>query len=182
MNSIDIVLGIILIYAFYRGIRKGLFATLASLIGLIAGVYGAIHFSHFAVDLLSEKLLWNSQVINLTAFGITFLIILIVVNLAGKILTKIADFAALGLVNKLLGGVFNTLKLGFICSVIFMFINASTHISGLLIPSQKKESSLLYKPVAMIGPLLLPNILEEVDKLQNNTQKKESTNQEQGSN
>ena len=55
MNSIDIVLGIILIYAFYRGIRKGLFATLASLIGLIAGVYGAIHFSHFAADLLSEN-------------------------------------------------------------------------------------------------------------------------------
>ena len=44
MNSIDIILGIILIYAFYRGIRKGLFATLASLIGLIVGVYGAIHF------------------------------------------------------------------------------------------------------------------------------------------
>ena len=108
MNSIDIVLGIILIYAFYRGIRKGLFATLASLIGLIAGVYGAIHFSHFAANLLSKTLQWSPEIINLTAFGVTFLIILIVVNLAGKILTKIADFAALGLVNKLLGGVFNT--------------------------------------------------------------------------
>ena len=51
MNSIDIILGIILIYAFYRGIRKGFFATLASLIGLIVGVYGAIHFSYFAANL-----------------------------------------------------------------------------------------------------------------------------------
>ncbi|HAH34897.1 MAG TPA: colicin V production protein, partial [Flavobacteriaceae bacterium] len=119
-------------------------------------VYGAIHFSHFAANLLSKTLQWSPEIINLTAFGVTFLIILIVVNLAGKILTKIADFAALGLVNKLLGGVFNTLKLGFICSVVFMFINASTSISGLIIPSQKKESSLLYQPVAIIGPLLLP--------------------------
>ena len=181
MNSIDIILGIILIYAFYRGIRKGLFTTLASLIGLIAGVYGAIHFSHFAANLLSKTLQWSSEVINLTAFGITFLIILIVVNLAGKILTKIADFAALGLVNKLLGGLFNTLKIAFICSVIFMFLNASTNISGLLIPSQKKESSLLYQPVSAIGPLLLPNIIEEVDKLQKNTQNSEPSKEETSS-
>ncbi len=182
MNSIDIILGIILIYAFYRGIRKGLFATLASLIGLIAGVYGAIHFSHFAANLLSKTLQWSPELINLTAFGITFLIILIVVNLAGKILTKIADFATLGLVNTILGGVFNTLKIAFICSVIFMFLNASTNISGLLITSQKKESSLLYQPVATIAPLLLPNIIKEVDKLQINTQPSDPTLQETGSN
>ena len=182
MNSIDIILGIILIYAFYRGIRKGLFATLASLIGLVAGVYGAIHFSHFATNLLSKTLQWSPEVINLTAFGCTFLVILIEVNLAGKILTKIADFAALGLVNKLLGGVFNTLKLAFICSVVFMFLNASTSVSGLLIPSHKKESSILYQPVATIGPLVLPNIIEEVDKLQKNTQNKESSKQEGESN
>ena len=182
MNSIDIILGIILIYAFYRGIRKGLFATLASLIGLIAGVYGAIHFSHFAANLLSKTFQWSPELINLTAFGITFLIILIVVNLAGKILTKIADFATLGLVNTILGGVFNTLKIAFICSVIFMFLNASTNISGLLITSQKKESSLLYQPVATIAPLLLPNIIKEVDKLQINTQPSDPTLQETGSN
>jgi len=181
MNSIDIILGIILIYAFYRGIRKGLFATLASLIGLIVGVYGAIHFSYFAANLLSKTLQWSPEIINLTAFGVTFLIILIVVNLAGKILTKIADFAALGLVNKLLGGLFNTLKIAFICSVIFMFLNASTNISGLLIPSQKKESSMLYQPVAAIGPLLLPNIIEEVDKLQKNTQDSEPSEEETSS-
>tara|TARA_B100000795_G_scaffold112494_1_gene83354 strand:- start:77529 stop:78077 length:549 start_codon:yes stop_codon:yes gene_type:complete len=178
MNTIDIILGIILIYAFYTGLKKGLFATLASLIGLIAGVYGAIHFSHFASNFLSNTLEWNSDAINLAAFGVTFLIILIVVTLAGKILTKIADFAALGLINKLLGGLFNCLKIAFIISVIFMFVNASTNISGLLIPEEKKETSLLYETVAAIGPLVLPNIIDEVDRLQNNN-KAPQTSQEQ---
>jgi membrane protein required for colicin V production len=166
MNTIDIVLGIILICAFYTGLKKGLFATLASLIGLIAGVYGAIHFSHFAANFLSNTLDWNNDAINLTAFGVTFLIIIIVVTMAGKILTKIADFAALGIINKLLGGLFNSLKIAFIVSVVFMFINASTNVSGFLIPEEKKKTSLLYEPVAAIGPLVLPNIIEEVDKLQ----------------
>ena len=40
-------------------------------------------------------------------------------GLLGKVLTKIADFAALGLINKFLGGVFNTIKIAFIISVLF---------------------------------------------------------------
>ncbi|WP_271855263.1 CvpA family protein [Patiriisocius marinus] len=163
MNLIDIVLGIILIFAFYKGLTKGLFATLASLVGLIAGVFGAIHFSHFAANYLVAKTDWAEATINLAAFAITFLIILLVVSLVGKALTKIADFAALGLINKLLGGVFSALKMAFIISVIFMFVNASKNFSGLIISEEKKENSILYEPVAMLAPLLLPNILEQVD-------------------
>lgn len=172
MNIIDIVLGIILLLAFYTGLRKGLFAALASLIGLIVGIYGAIYFSHFAVDFLSGALDWSDQTINLAAFALTFSIILILITMAGKALTKIADFAALGLINKLLGGLFNALKIAFIMSVVFMFLNASSNISGFLIPEKKKESSLLYEPIVSIALLVLPNILNEVEKLQD---KKETT-------
>ena len=168
MNLIDIVLGIILIFAFYKGLTKGLFATLASLVGLVAGVFGAIHFSHYAANFLVEKTDWTEQTISLASFAITFLIILIAVSMVGKALTKIADFAALGFLNKLLGGVFNALKIAFIISVIFMFINASKNMSGLIISEEKKERSILYEPVAMIAPFLLPNILDQVDSFRNN--------------
>lgn len=178
MNLIDIVLGIILIFAFYKGLTKGLFATLASLVGLIAGVFGAIHFSHFTANYLVAKTDWAEATINLAAFAITFLIILVVVSLVGKALTKIADFAALGLINKLLGGVFSALKIAFIISVIFMFVNASKNFSGLIISEEKKESSILYEPVAMLAPLLLPNILEQVDTFRNNDEGKEPDSEE----
>ena len=163
MSIIDIILGVILLFAFYTGLKKGLFVTLASLIGLIAGVYGAIYFSHFAGGYLSNAFNWGEQTTNLAAFAITFLAIVFVVSLAGKLLTKVADFAALGLVNKLAGGVFNALKFAFIVSVIFMFINASTSVSGLLISEEKKEASKLYEPIASIAPILLPNLLAEVE-------------------
>lgn len=163
MSIIDIILGVILLFAFYTGLKKGLFLTLASLVGLIAGVYGAIYFSHFAAAYLSNSFNWSEQITNLAAFAITFLAIIFVVSLAGKLLTKIADFAALGLVNKLAGGLFNALKYAFIVSVIFMFINASTEVSGLLISEEKKIDSVLYEPVASIAPTLLPNLLAEVE-------------------
>ena len=171
MSLVDIVLGVILLLGFYTGLKKGLFVTLASLIGLIAGVYGAIYFSHFAAAYLSDIFNWGEQTTNLAAFAVTFLVIVFVVSLAGKLLTKIADFAALGLINKLAGGVFNALKYAFIISVIFMFINASTDISGFLISEEKKANSVLYEPIESLAPLLLPNLMAEVGNYQNSDDK-----------
>ncbi|WP_203294870.1 CvpA family protein [Luteirhabdus pelagi] len=165
MTTIDIILGVILLIAFYFGYKKGLFVTLASLIGLIAGVYGAIHFSHIVGNWLSERYDWSIQTTNIVAFAVTFLIIVFVISLAGKFLTKVADFAALGLVNKLLGGVFSMLKYAFIVSVVFMLVDASD--SYRMVSMEERETSVLYPPVASLAPLVLPQILEEVDDFRN---------------
>lgn len=163
MVTIDIVLGVILLIAGYLGFKKGLFVTLASLIGLVAGVYGAIYFSHYAADFLTQRFNWSTQTTNLAAFAITFLIIVFVISLAGKLLTKIADFAALGIINKLLGAVFSVVEYAFIVSVVFMLVNASENYT--IVSEEQRNESILYKPVASLAPLVLPHILQEVDEL-----------------
>ncbi len=170
---IDIVLGVILLIAFYVGWKQGLIRALASLIGLIAGAYGAIYFSDFAAGHISKWFNWSEQTVNLVAFAVTFLGILFLVSALAKMLTKIADFAMLGILNKLLGGVFNALKSAFIISVIFMFVNASERFS--ILSEEKREASMLYEPVAMLGPLVLPHIIQEVDKLRNGSPSEETT-------
>ena len=120
MTVIDIVLGALILFGLIRGLMKGLFVEVASLVALIAGVYGAIHFSNFAAEFLMERVDWNEKTINITAFAITFVIIVLAISLAGKALTKLADFAALGMLNKLLGAVFGGLKIAMILSVILM--------------------------------------------------------------
>ncbi len=165
MNSVDIILGVILLIAFYSGFKKGLFVALASLIGLILGVIGAVYFSGYAGSYLASKFDWGDQTTSLAAFALTFLVIIFVVSLLGKFLTKVADFAALGIVNKLLGGVFAALKYAFIVSVLFMFMSAYSGISGYVISEEKKENSMLYAPVSAFAPLILPRILEKVDSL-----------------
>ena len=165
MSVVDIILGIILLFAFYKGAKQGLFVTLASLIGLVLGVIGAVYFSDYAASYIGDNVNWSEQVVNLVAFAVTFLIIVFLIGLAGKALTKVADFAALGLINKILGGVFNALKYALIVSVIFMFINASSTFSGFIISDEKKEASILYEPVASLAPLVMPHILDKVDEL-----------------
>ena len=166
MNVIDIVLGILLLIAFYRGIKKGLFVAITSFVGLIAGVYGAIYFSDYAAAYISSWFDWGTQTTQLVAFAVTFVIIVSLVALAGKFLTKIADFAALGLINKLLGGIFNLLTWAFIYSVFFMFLNSWPDLP-MNISEERKENSVLYKPVASLAPMIIPHILKEVDELKN---------------
>lgn len=162
MNLLDIILGIIFILAFFRGMKKGLFVTLASLAGLVIGVYVAVYFSDFAAGYLFQWFDWGEQTTNLIAFGVTFFVVVYLVSIAGKFLTKMMDFAFLGIFNKLLGGVCNTLILAFIISVIFMFFG-SWNPTSYVIPEEKKENSYLYEPVASLAPMVLPYILKEVD-------------------
>jgi membrane protein required for colicin V production len=160
MTVIDIVLGALILFGLIRGLMKGLFVEVASLVALIAGVYGAIHFSNFAAEFLMERVDWNEKTINITAFAITFVIIVLAISLAGKALTKLADFAALGMLNKLLGAVFGGLKIAIILSIILM-IFAKMNKTIPFVDDQDLEDSVLYEPVKSIAPMVLPNFLDE---------------------
>ena len=178
MNLLDIILGIILILAFFRGMKKGLFVTLASLVGLILGVYCAVYFSDFVAGYLFQWFDWSEKTTHLFAFAITFFAVVYLVSIAGKFLTKMMDFAFLGIFNKLLGGVCNTLILAFIISVIFMFFD-SWDPTNYVIPEEKKENSYLYEPVASLAPMVLPYILKEVDEYKEDRENKNSNEKEQ---
>jgi membrane protein required for colicin V production len=160
MNTVDIVLALILLYGLVRGFFRGLLAEIASLVGIVVGIYGAIHFSYILSDFFSENMNWNSEYVNLIAFAITFVLIVFLISLAGKILTKMAGFAALGIVNKLLGAGFGLLKMAFIASIIIMFF-ATTNEEIELVSKEKLENSKLYDPVKVIAPAVLPSILRE---------------------
>ena len=160
MNTLDIIIAALLLFGFVRGLMKGLFVEVASLVALVAGVYGAIHFSYFLGDWLKDSLDWEEKYITLVAFAGTFVIIILAIALLGKILTKIADFASLGILNKILGGAFGALKIGLILSVIFIFFGKMNDT----IPFVKKESleeSILFHPVKKIAPMIFPSIIKD---------------------
>ena len=85
MAVIDIVLGALLLFGLVRGLFKGLFVELASIIALVGGVYGAIHFSYFVANFLENKTEWNEKTINITAFAITFVVIILLISSAYQI-------------------------------------------------------------------------------------------------
>jgi len=160
MNIFDIIITAFLLFGFVRGLVKGLFVEVASLAALIGGVYGAIHFSYLISNFLKEYVTWNTEYISLAAFAITFVVIIVIVALLGKALTKIANFASLGIINKILGGVFGVLKIGLILSVVFIFFGKMNDTIP-FIEKQTLEESILYRPVKKIAPTIFPSIIKE---------------------
>lgn len=160
MNVFDIILAALLIYGFVKGFIKGLFVEVASLVALIGGVWGAIHFSYFAAGILKRYVSWEENYISLTAFAITFIAIVIAVSSLGKMFTKLADFAALGLVNKILGGIFGFLKTAFILSILLIFFNRINYNFS-FVEEETMEESILYEPIKSIAPAIFPSIIKE---------------------
>lgn len=160
MSVLDIILLALLLLGLIGGFRKGFFVEVASLVALIAGVYGAIHFSNFAGDFLMEKVDWNEKTVNIIAFAITFIVIVLVIALAGKALTKLADFAALGILNKLLGALFGLLKMAVILSVILIIFD-SFNTTLPFADEDDLEDSTFYEPIRSLVPTIFPIILEK---------------------
>lgn len=162
MNTIDIILAVILIFGAINGFLRGLFIEVTTLVGLVLGVYGAIHFSYFLGDFLKDSVSWEESMIQVVSFAGTFLIILIALVLLGKALTKIAETIALGFFNKIVGAIFGFLKYALILSIVLLVYD---QISGSFpfVEKKKVKESVLYEPVKNLAPTIFPKLIKVSD-------------------
>ena len=156
MNLIDIILGGILLYGLIKGVWKGLFSELASLVSLLIGIFVAVKFSGAVGKMLSDE---SSKTVSIIAFAITFIAVVIGIMLLAKVFTRIADFSGLGLVNRLMGGVFGFLKMVLILSVLLNFF---TKINSTHLFANKKtlDESMFFYPILEVSNFIFP-VLEE---------------------
>ena len=138
---------------------KGFIIEIASLIAIVAGVYGAIHFSYF----ISEKLNLTSEYSPLISFAITFILIVVVIFLLANLL-KSMNLLALGFFNKFAGAFFSMLKFAFILSILLLIIDKASPGKP-LIPEKARKVSKLNHPISIIAPYIIPKLVfEEIQK------------------
>ncbi len=157
MNYIDFIIAAILAFALVRGFIKGLIIEVASILALILGIWGAIRFSGFVGQRLTEYFDLSTQYLGVIAFAITFIIIVLLVHLIANIIDKLLEAVALGIPVKILGAVFGVLKTALILSIIFVILNTFNEKKSFL-PEQHLKGSILYYPISDFAPLLFPLI------------------------
>ncbi|WP_317046094.1 CvpA family protein [Flavobacterium psychrotolerans] len=146
MGFLDIILCGFLIYGFVRGIWNGFFVELASLVSMLLGIYIAIKFSFLMKSFLENHVSWNPKTIQVTAFALTFILVVVGVSALAKAFTVVANFASLGLFNKLFGGVFGVLKTILIISItlnLFQKINSHNTFAK----KETLDKSIFYNPI-----------------------------------
>lgn len=157
-DIIDIILVVLLVFAAYKGWRKGLIIEVFSLLALILAVYGCVRFSFYASEVISQQFPSLSEnYLKIISVAATFLAILFVVNLIGKLLTKVAGMAALGTVNRVLGATFGIIKISIIIGmIIWQYNHMSRSFSFEIISSEKLSNSVLYPIYLDLSTQILP--------------------------
>ncbi len=145
VNYIDIIVLLFLLWGAYRGFSKGLIIEVATLLGLVFGVYVAIKYSSYTEDILVDFLNISSRYISYIALAVTFVLVAIVVYIIGKLLTKLIDIISLGLINKLLGTILGVAKYFVVVCVLLMIIDA-LNIKFQFLSEETQQKSLLFYP------------------------------------
>ena len=163
MNSLDYILLIPLLYGLYRGFTKGLIIELASLLALTLGIYGALHLSSFTFEFLSDYVEIKTVYLQLASYGLTFLIIVMVISITGKALTILIKLVALGFINRMMGAIFGSIKVLLILSVFILFFDRFNKQFG-MVKDEVLNASLMYNPIRIQAEQFYPNVLEEFER------------------
>ena len=141
MNYLDIIIAIILFIFGWKGLRKGLIIEVVTLLAFGAGIYGAMHFSDFTAAHLQDFSEINPKYLNTIAFVLTFIILVVLVNLIGKLVSKAIKSMNLGFFDKLGGFLFGIIKGVLLCNVLLMVLN-NFQLLGVVKPEAKEKSKL----------------------------------------
>lgn len=164
MSFLDIILGCLLVYGLYKGITNGLFVEVASLISLLLGIYFAVKFSILTAEIISGFVQWNPKTVQVTAFLLTFILVVIGISLLAKILTGLASFAYLGWINKLGGGFFRVLKTILIVSI-FLNLFEKINFNNTFAKKETLDKSIFYRPIQKTAGFIYPSIEKWVGNL-----------------
>ena len=155
MNVLDIIFLVPLLFALYRGFRKGLIQMITSLLALILGILGAMKLRPVVASLLDNLFNIDPSHINVIAFAVAFVAIVLVFNIAAFLVEKLINAVALNFVNRLLGMGFGVLVTAFVISMILWPLNKVNQERQIIKP-ERIEGSLLYKPLSAFAPAVFP--------------------------
>jgi len=154
MEILDIVCIVFALLMAVLGFRKGFIISLATLVALVLGVYFAVYFSHVAERLLRETFDLSGAYLPAVSFAVTFLAVLILILLTGKLIEKLVSVVGLGFLNHLAGAILGLVKSILILSVIFYILSLSDPHQKLITP-KAREQSLFYEKLASVLPTLM---------------------------
>jgi len=118
---IDTIFAILMIIAVIKGLRKGLVVALFSIIAYIIGLAAALKLSAAVAVYLEKNVAVPGKWLPVISFAVVFMVVVIAVNLGGRIIEKSFEMAFLGMANKLAGAAIYVVLYTLIFSIILFF-------------------------------------------------------------
>lgn len=139
MNLIDIVALVAIGFGFWRGFRNGVIIEVASLLGLIVGIWAGLRLAFIFANYYRDNFDLPENWIPLLAFLTAFLLGIAAVYLVGRLLNSFVNSIALGIPNRMAGGAFGAAKWAFLFGTVLSLIGNSQ-----VIPQETRDNSVAY--------------------------------------
>ena len=160
MNFVDVIILIPLVYGAFRGFHQGLLMEVSTLFALILGVVLALRYAADVEAVMRDFIVMSESYSYYVAFGVTFLLVVIVLNLLGKLLTRLVDAVSLGVFNKVFGILVGMLKGALVVCVVLFAVNALDRKYD-FISAKTKSESLFYNPFVNFANGVYKTAVEE---------------------
>ena len=150
MSKIDILLLVLMAIGAFNGYREGFLMELFSLVAIILGIFGGFKLMGEGMILLQDHFNADKRVLPYISFAIIFLIIVILVTWAGRLIKHLIDKSFLGKVDQSMGFILGAFRTLFLLSVVIWIVD-SLEVN---IKSEWTEGSWLYPFTAQLAPTL----------------------------
>jgi membrane protein required for colicin V production len=155
MALIDIFLLVPILWLGFKGWKNGAVMEFMQLAAIVLGIFIASKFSHF----LGNYFNFESEYIGILYFTITFIAVVCMLFFAGYLITKFIKMIMLTWLNRLLGIVFALAKTILILSVLMFYFNKIDR-EETIFPTEKRDDSLLFRPIEKIAPMVMPTLMQ----------------------
>lgn len=160
MSYLDLFFGLVLAWGAYSGFSKGLIKELASILGVIVGVFLAKNYYPYLDIKLKPIFESEAGFISILSAILIFLLTIMVFKIIAKFLTKFLKIIALGLLNRIIGSVFGIFKtVLLLCILVFIFSNIN-NVTG-IIKAEKLSQSFFYSKIEKINSFIIESNYSE---------------------
>lgn len=121
-----------------------------SLLAFVLAILIAFKTLHLGIELIRPYLSTESF-LPLIAFVLIFIAVVLLINLAGKLIKKFLDITLLGKVDDIAGAILGALKWAFGLSTILWLMNQAQ----LVVPNDVVEGSVLFPYLVKYGPMII---------------------------
>ncbi len=142
MNILDIIILICLIPAVVQGLKKGFISQAISIISIIVGIWASARFATVTTEYLAQYITASEQVLKVISFAVILIGVFLVLGLIGRMLEGLFRLVMLGWLNKLLGVIFSALKCLLILGIVALIFNTINTRFGFVKPEVLSDSVL----------------------------------------
>jgi len=142
---IDIIFGISIALGFYVGYSRGIIKSLFAIVSLIVAILASMKLSPLMITFLDKQLDWDPRWIIVLGFVLTFILVVVGIRYAGKLIEKLLVKLEINFMNKIMGGSITAFLFLVIFSTFVWFMDEVK-----LLKEETKKESMTYELVRPI--------------------------------